>query len=91
MHNYRLGLSCVFSSEQMTVQQKEYLLFEQFQDQTCKIFEVLRQKLEINRILAPSFRVNFQTPFDLVQEAENFISSLRLCLFRRRRFSISRR
>src|SRR5215213_5985905 len=49
MKNDLLGMVVGFNSGSMTVQQSEFLSFEHFRDQTCKVYETLWRTLEIDR------------------------------------------
>jgi hypothetical protein len=68
-----------FHSESLTVTQSEFLSFEHFHDQCCKIYEVLRGTFEIRRILTPVLRVIYQIGFADIDAAEAFLRNLGLC------------
>ncbi len=67
-----------FSAQHIQVEQNEYISFDSFHDQTCRMYDVLRSCFEIKRILAPTLKVVLQAGFDAVEEAENYLRSLRL-------------
>ncbi len=79
MRNFRLGMGARFSAESMTVEQMEYISFDHFQDQTCKIFEVLWNTFDIDTILTPSFRCFFQVGFDELKKASEYALGLSVC------------
>jgi hypothetical protein len=81
IQNYRLGLSAVFSSELMSVNQTEFISFDHFRDQTCRLYEILRTTLEISTIVTPAVKITLQTGFDQPEEAENYIRKLALSDF----------
>ncbi len=79
--NDQLGMAGAFSSEAMTVTQTEFVSFEHFLDQTCKIYDTLWQTFEIKRINAPTLRVFAQRGFEEneLQEASKYLMSLGIC------------
>ncbi len=81
MKNEPLGMSVVFNSEGMTVRQSDFLLFDTFLDQSCKIYESLWRALGIDRINTPSLRLQYQKGFDedKVDEAEQYLLEMGLC------------
>lgn len=82
MRNDELGMTARFSSESMTVGQTEFIDFEHFKDQTCRIYDTLRDTLEIRQINAPTLRGIFQKGFDEEEtaEAEKYVRELALCV-----------
>ncbi len=79
LHNWRLGMRAQFNSERMTVHQTEYISFDHFQDQTCKIYEVLWQTFDLKTILTPSLQVILQIGFEELADANTYALKLRLC------------
>lgn len=79
LRNYRLGMSAIFQSESMTVHQTEYLSFDHFQEETCKIYDILRNTFEIEKVLSPSLQVIVQIGFENLDEASDCAVKLRLC------------
>ncbi len=79
LRNYALGLGATFNTASLNVTQTEFMSFEYFEDQTCKIFEVLRGTFEIRRVITPSLRMIYQLGFADVETAEMALRSLRLC------------
>lgn len=79
LRNYTLGLGTIFDANAMSVVQTEYLSFEHFLDQSCKIFEIIRGTFDIKRIITPVLRVIFQVGFPDVESAERFLLNLRVC------------
>ncbi len=79
LRNYTLGMGAKFHSESLTVTQSEFLSFDVFHDQCCKIYEVLRSTFEIRRVLTPVLRVICQVGFPDVEAAEEFLRELDLC------------
>jgi hypothetical protein len=75
MKNYALGLATKFDSQQLTVQQSEFIDFGIFADQTAKIYETLWRVLKINEVLSPAFRIVFQAGFENPQLADLYIRS----------------
>ncbi|HTU93569.1 MAG TPA: hypothetical protein VMF69_26045 [Gemmataceae bacterium] len=82
MKNDQLGMTASFNSEGMTTSQAEFISFEHFIDQTCKVFDTLWQTFEIKRISSPTILVVFQKGFkdDELEEAAQYLISLRLCV-----------
>ncbi len=81
LRNDQLGMVATFNSETMTVSQEEFIAFEHFLDQTCKLYETLWQTFEIKRIHLPSIRILVQKGFegeDELDAASQFVLSLRL-------------
>lgn len=79
LRNFTLGMGAKFHSESLTVVQTEFLSFEHFQDQTSRIFEVLRGTFDIRRIFAPVLRVICQVGFPGSEAGEGFLRGLDLC------------
>ncbi|MBI1916793.1 MAG: hypothetical protein HYS12_18965 [Planctomycetes bacterium] len=81
LKNDQLGLTASFNSEALTVSQIEFISFEHFFDQACKIFETLVRTFEIKEINLPSIKVVFQKGFkdDEVEEASQHLIKMRLC------------
>ncbi len=77
--NHVLGMTVRFDSGSVKLVQTEFCDFNYFQDQACKIFDVLRQTFEIKRINAPSLQVIRQRGFEQVAAAEEYIGEMRLC------------
>src|SRR4051812_34957603 len=46
MRNYTLGLTAKFSSETVLVDQSEFIAYDSFKDQSCKMFETLWRTFE---------------------------------------------
>jgi hypothetical protein len=63
VRNDTLGMKSVFNSEFVTVQQDEFVSFEVFRDQACKLVDVLRTTFRIERFISPALAVVFQQPF----------------------------
>lgn len=79
LRNYTLGMGATFDSGLMTVAQTEFLSFEHFHNETCKIFDVLRSTFDVKRILAPVLRIIYQVGFSQDSSAEEFLRDLELC------------
>jgi hypothetical protein len=79
LRNYTLGLAAFFNTTSLSVVQAEFLSFEHFLDQTCKIYDVVRGTFEIKRILTPVLRVVAQVGFSDEAGAEEYLLGLRLC------------
>jgi hypothetical protein len=77
--NHVLGMTARFDSGSVTVGQSEFFDFDYFQDQACKIFDVLRQTFEVKRVNAPSLQVIRQKGFEHVSAAEEFIDGMGIC------------
>jgi hypothetical protein len=82
LKNDQLGMMASFNSEAMTTHQAEVISFEQFLDQSCKVFDTLWQTFEVKRINLPAIRVVFQKGFqdDELDEASEYLIKLRLCV-----------
>ena len=78
LNNFTLGMGAVFNTESLTVNQTEFMSFTHFVDQGCKIFEVLRNTLEIKRLVTPVLRVLYQIGFLEADDAESFLRRLSL-------------
>jgi hypothetical protein len=68
-----------FDSESVTVHQTEYISFEHFQDQTCKIYEILWKTFEVERILGPTFQAILQIGFDELADASAHTLKMGVC------------
>ncbi len=79
LRNHTLGMGATFDSALMTVAQTEFLSFEHFHDETCKIFDVLRSTFDVRRILAPVLSTIYQVGFSQDSSAEEFLRGLELC------------
>ncbi len=79
LRNYRLGLFAQFQSESMTVSQSEFISFEHFRDETCKVYEILWRTFDIEQILAPALRVVLQAGFEGMDAAEEYVRGLEFC------------
>lgn len=79
LHNWRLGMTAYFQSESMTVHQTEYLSFDHFQDQTCKLYDILWKTFEIEKVLSPTLQVILQIGFEELPEANKYALTLELC------------
>jgi len=79
LRNYTLGLAATFGTASLSVNQTEFMSFEHFQDQTCKVFEVLRVAFDIRRVVTPALRVVYQLGFPDVEIAHTALRSLQLC------------
>lgn len=81
LKNDQLGMTAIFNSDSMTTAQAEFISFEHFFDQTCKVFDTLWQTLEVKRIHVPSIKVVSQKGFkdDELEEASQYLLNLRLC------------
>lgn len=81
LKNDQLGMTTIFNSEGMTTTQSEFISFEHFMDQTCKIFDTLWQAFEIKRINVASIKVVLQKGFrdDELEKAAQYLLDLRLC------------
>jgi hypothetical protein len=79
MNNWRLGMNAQFNSESMTLNQTEYISFDHFQDQACKIYEILWKTFDIEKILTPTLQVILQIGFEDIAEAT--VHALELDLF----------
>lgn len=82
LKNELLGMVAAFNSEAMTVAQSEFISFENFQDQACKVFETLWRVFELQRINAPTARVVMQKGFKErdIEEASRYLLNLKLCV-----------
>ena len=82
LKNDQLGMVVTFNSEAMTVQQGEFISFEDFLDQTCKIYEILWPLFELKRIHLPVLRVILQKGFNdgELEEAGRYLLGLHLCM-----------
>jgi hypothetical protein len=80
LRNYTLGLGTTFDTNSLSVIQTEYLSFENFLDQSCKIFQTIRGTFDIKRIITPVLRVITQVGFPEVEDAERFLLDLHLCV-----------
>ena len=82
LKNDQLGMTASFNSEGMTTAQSEFVSFEHFLDQTCKVFDTLWQTFELKRINLPTIHVVFQKGFkdDELEEAAQFLLKQRLCV-----------
>lgn len=78
LRNFTLGMVAQFNAESMTVRQSEFISFEHFRDQTCKIYDVLWKTFEIKRILSPMLRVILAAGFDGLDAASRYLRELRL-------------
>ncbi len=74
-------MTVAFGSDSMTISQSEFISFEKFLDQTCKVYDTLWPAFDIERIHLPSIKVIAQKGFDddKIDEASEFLMSLRLC------------
>jgi hypothetical protein len=79
LFHFALGMQATFNAYWLTVTQGDFLAFEPFLDQSCKIYDVLRGTFGIKRILTPALRVVFQLGFADVEHAEQFLVDLKLC------------
>lgn len=81
LKNDGLGMTATFNSEVMTVAQTEFISFEHFFDQTCKVYDTLWQLFEVKRINLPSIRVLVQKGFgeDELDQASRYVLNMRLC------------
>ena len=79
MHNWRLGMRLQFGSESMTLHQTEYISFEHFQDEACKIYEILWKTFDVEKILSPTLQVILQIGFDELADATAHALKLDLC------------
>ena len=82
LKNDQLGMTANFHSEGMTTAQGEFISFEHFLDQTCKVFDTLWQTFEVKRINLPTIHVVFQKGFkdEKLEEAAQYLINLRLCV-----------
>lgn len=78
IRNDELGLAVRFNADGVQVQQNDAFSFDTFRDQSCKVFDVLRLVLEINRINVPSMQATYQRGFENVDDAESELQSLGL-------------
>lgn len=74
--NHTLGMAAGFDSSHLTVNQSDFLSFEHFLDESCKIFQVLWTSLEIERINVPCLQVFLQRGFDEESVAEKYFRDL---------------
>jgi hypothetical protein len=79
VHHFALGMVARFNAQGLSVTQGEFLSFELFQDQSCKIYDILRSTFSITRILTPVLRVIFQLGFADEEHADRFLVDLQLC------------
>ena len=79
LRNYTLGMLAQFQSESMTVRQSEFISYEHFRDQTCKVYEILWNTFGVKRILTPALCVVVQVGFEELDQAEQFVRGLNLC------------
>jgi hypothetical protein len=79
--NDLLGMVATFNSSGMTVLQREFVSFEHFRDQACKLYETLWRTLELENINAPGMNVVLQKGFrdGVIEEAEAYVRRLSLC------------
>lgn len=73
MTNADLSMALKFNAQSMNVDQSEFISFEHFLDQSCKIYETLWKTFEVDDIHVLSFRVLLQKGFRTSGEAEEFI------------------
>lgn len=81
MKNESLGMGLSFNTEALTVRQTEFIRFDLFMDQACKIYDTVRRVLEINRINIPALQVLYQKGYELeqVDDAERHLIDAGLC------------
>jgi hypothetical protein len=79
--NDLLGMVATFNSSGMTVLQQEFVSFEHFRDQTCKLYETLWRTLELENINAPTAKVVLQKGFKdgTIEDAQDYLRGLNLC------------
>lgn len=82
MRNAVLGMVLTFNSERFTVQQAEFISFDHFRDQVCRIHEVLWRTFEIEALSLPTLKVVLQRSFEeeALEEAEGYMRGLGLCV-----------
>ncbi len=76
--NYRLGMSAKINAETMAVNQSEFVSFDHFRTESCRLFEVTRTCLELSRIRAPSVQFSYQIGCDSQEESTEVINRLGL-------------
>jgi hypothetical protein len=81
LKNDVLGMTVGFHSESMTTVQVEFISFEHFLDQTCKIYDILWQTFDIKKINVPTLRVILQHGFGEgeLDKAQEYLTRLNLC------------
>ena len=81
MKNQTLGMALSFNSEGFTVKQSDFLEFNIFLDQSCKIHDILWRTLDVNKINTPSVTSQYQLGFDeeKADAAEEYLLSMKLC------------
>jgi len=81
MKNEELGMSLGFNSEGMNIRQSEFMHFDMFADQSCRIYETLWRTLGIDRITTPGLRLVYQKGFDENEDekAEHYLLKMGLC------------
>jgi hypothetical protein len=80
LKNDKLGMSVLFNADSLTVQQTEFISYEHYRDQTCKIYDTLWQTFEIERINVPVVKIVLQKGFNEGQtdEAARYMMDLNL-------------
>lgn len=76
--NHTFGMAAGFDSSHLTISQMDFLSFEHFLDESCKIFQVLWTSLEIERINVPCLQVVLHRGFDEEPAAEKYFRDLRV-------------
>ena len=76
MRNYTLGLAAKFSADSVLFDQTEFIAYDSFKDQCCKMFDILWRTFEIESVLVPVFRVVIQVGVDTSADAEAYIRQL---------------
>ena len=76
-----LGMTVGFHSESMVTVQVEFISFEHFLDQTCKIYDILWQTFDLKKINVPTLRVIFQHGFGEgeLDKAQEYLMQFHLC------------
>jgi hypothetical protein len=79
LRNFALGMSTRFNYVGMETVQTEFLAFDIFLDQTCRIYETLLTTFGIKRILTPTLRSIYQLGFSNADDADEVLLGLKLC------------
>ena len=70
------GMTVHFNSDLLAVEQSEFIGFDVFKDQSCKLFEILLRTFEIKKIRVPAFRATIHVGFDNEEDIEAYITRL---------------
>jgi hypothetical protein len=81
MRNAKLGMLATFSADNLQVQQEEFISYEHFRDQTCKVYETLMNVFEIDTVLTPAAAVTLQIPYETIEQAQDAVRALAVAQF----------